>query len=117
MIPIPDGGLKVSEDGRSITLQMNDLDVADQPRWPEFQAAMRPAKLSFRLVMTATDERIAWDVPEKQFRFDGYKAKVQLEASVEVPSLSFAWKSEALDKSSADFAIIGKEVNGKYYSH
>jgi hypothetical protein len=116
VVPIPDGGLEVTEDGRTITLQMNDLAVADQPRWPEFQAAMRPAKLSFRLVMTATDEAIAWDVPEKQFRFDGYKAKAQLEASVEVPSLKFAWKSEALQNSNADFAIVGKEVNGKYYS-
>jgi hypothetical protein len=116
VIPVPDGGLKVSEKGGTITLQMNDLDVADQPLWPKYQAPMRPAKLSFRLVITATDEKIAWDVPEKQFRFDGCKAKVQLEASVEVPSQRFPWKSETLDKSSADFAIVGKEVNGKYYS-
>ena len=96
---------------------MNDLDVADQPLWPKFQAAMRPAKLSFRLVMTTTDEKMAWDVPEKQFRFDGFKARAQLEARVEVPSLGFSWTSESLQNSSAEFAIIGNEVNGKYYSH
>ena len=117
MVPIPEGGLKVSEDGRIIALQMNDLDVADQPLWPKFQAAMRPAKLSFRLVVSATDEKIAWDVAEKQFRFDGHKAKAQLEASVDVPSLRFSWKSKTLQKSSADFAIVGNEVNGKFYSH
>ena len=95
---------------------MKDLDVADQPLWPKFHAAMRPAKLSFRLVMKATDEKIAWDVTDKQFRFDGRKANAQLEASVEVPTLKYSWKSEALEKSTADFAILGKEENGKFYS-
>jgi hypothetical protein len=28
-----------------------------------------------RLVLTATEEKIAWDVAERQFRFDGHKAK------------------------------------------
>jgi hypothetical protein len=116
VIPIPAGALKVSEDGRSVTLQMKNVEVADQPLWPELHAAMRPAKLSFLLVLTATEEQITWDVAEKQFRFDGHKAKAQLEASVDVPTLKYSWKSEALEKSTADFAILGKEANGKFYS-
>ena len=116
MIPVPKEALTVSEDGRTVTLQMKNVEVADQPLWPELHAAMRPAKLSFRLVLTATEEKITWDVAERQFRFGGHKAKAQLEASVEVPTLKYSWKSEALEKSTADFAILGKEENGKLYS-
>ena len=116
MIPVPKEALTVSEDGRTVTLQMKEIEVADQPLWPELHAAMRPAKLSFRLVLTATEEKIAWDIAERQFRFDGHKAKAQLEASIELPSLNYSWKSEALERSTADFAILGKEANGKFYS-
>ena len=116
MVPIPKDALKVSEDGRTVTLQMKDVEVADQPLWPKFQAAMRPAKLSFRLVLTATKEKISWDVAQREFRFDGHKAKAQLEASVTLPSLKYTWKSQELEKSTADFAILGQEANGKFYS-
>ena len=116
MVPIPEGALKVSKDRRTITLEMKDLEVADQPLWPDFHAAMRPAKLSFRLKLAATEEKITWNVAENQFRFDGHKAKAQLEASIEVPALKYSWKSEALEKSTAEFAILGKEANGKFYS-
>ena len=34
---------------------------------------------------------------------------------VEVPSIGFSWKSDPLEKSQADIAIIGEEVNGRYY--
>jgi hypothetical protein len=115
VVPVPKEALKVSEDGRTLMLQMKNVEVADQPLWPAFHAAMQPAILSFRLVLTATEEKIAWDVAERQFRFDGYKAKAQLEASVEVPFLKYSWKSEGLEKSKADFAILGKEANGKFY--
>ena len=116
MIPVPKEALTVSEDGRTVTLQMKNVEVADQPLWPELHAAMRPAKLSFQLVLTATEEKITWDVADRQFRFGGHKAKAQLEASVEVPTLKYSWKSEALEKSTADFAILGEEANGKFYS-
>jgi len=38
-----------------------------------------------------------------------------LEAQVEVPSIGFSWKSDPLNTSKADVAIIGEEVNGRYY--
>ena len=116
MVPVPKEALQVRDDGRTVTLQMKNIEVADQPLWPAFHAAMHPAILSFRLVLTATEEKITWDVADKQFRFDGHKAKAQLEASVEVPALKYSWKSEALEKSTADFAILGNEANGKFYS-
>jgi len=53
--------------------------------------------------------------PGKQFRFRGWKARCQLEARVEVPSIGFTWKSDAIETSRADFALIGEEANGKHY--
>ena len=43
------------------------------------------------------------------------KAECQLEAQVEVPSIGFSWKSDPLSTSKCDFAIVGEEVNGRYY--
>lgn len=72
--------------------------------------------MSFRVVWKATDEKVFIDDKEKHFRFDGYRATAQAEAAVEVPSLNFSWKSGPITTSSAAFAIIGNEVNGKYYN-
>jgi len=69
-----------------------------------------------RIVWKATDEKISYNDPQKQFRVEGFKATAQLEASVEVPSIGFSWKSDPLETSTANFAIIGDEVNGKYYT-
>jgi hypothetical protein len=38
-----------------------------------------------------------------------------MEVEVEVSSMGFSWKSDALNTSKCDFAIIGEEVNGRYY--
>jgi hypothetical protein len=71
--------------------------------------------MSFRVVWKATDQKVLIDDKEKHFRFDGYRAIAQAEAEVVVPSLNFSWKSDPIGTSSAAFAIIGNEVNGKYY--
>ena len=44
------------------------------------------------------------------------EATAQLEASVEVPSLNFRWKSDSLEMSSAAFGVIGQEANGRYFT-
>jgi hypothetical protein len=49
------------------------------------------------------------------YRFTGFKASAQLEAVVRVPSIGFEFKTDALETSKAAFAVIGEEVNGKYY--
>ena len=72
--------------------------------------------MDLRIVWKATDEKISYNDPQKQFRVEGFKATAQLEASVEVPSIGFSWKSDPLETSTANFAIIGDEVNGKYYT-
>jgi hypothetical protein len=33
-----------------------------------------------------------------------------------VPSIDFVFKTDPLENSTCDFAVMGEEVNGKYYS-
>ncbi len=95
---------------------MKGIEIIDQPKWPQFRAETMTARMDLRIVWRATGEQISYDDPQKQFRVDGFKATSQLEASVEVPSLGFSWKSDPLETSKCNFAIIGNEVNGKYYA-
>ncbi len=116
MVPIPEGALTVSPDGKSATLEMSNLPVRDEPKFPALDAESTAATLSFKMVVKATDEKFSYDDPQKQFRVDGYHAIAQMEAEVNVPSIGFSWKSDPLATSSAKFAIIGDEVNGRYYN-
>ncbi len=116
VVPVPEGGLIISPDGQTVTLEMKNIAVVDQPRWPALDAVGMPAVMSFKMIWEATDEKIIYDDPQKQFRVEGYRATSQLEAQVKVPSIGFSWKSDPLSESHANFAIIGNEVNGRYYS-
>jgi hypothetical protein len=51
----------------------------------------------------------------RQYRFEGFKAVAELEAEVRVPSIDFTFKTDRLETSRADFAVMGTEVNGRYY--
>ena len=95
---------------------MENVAVVDQPKWPALDAVGVPATMSFRMTWKATNEKILYDDPQKQFRVDGYRATAQLEAQVTVPSIDFSWKSDPLSASHSNFAIIGNEVNGRYYA-
>jgi hypothetical protein len=56
------------------------------------------------------------DVRVIGFRVTGFLATCRMEARVAVPSSDFSWKSDPIDKCPpAAFAVIGDEVNGKYY--
>jgi hypothetical protein len=112
---VPQEGLTVSPDGREASLEMKRIAVTDQPKWPAYDAPFTPAVMSFRVVWKATEDKIAIDDKERQFRFIGFRAVAQAEASVEVPSLNFSWKSDPIDTSHAAFAVIGNEENGRYY--
>jgi len=114
--PVPDGGLVVSADGHTATLEMKNVSIIDQPTWPSMSAETHPAFLDFKLVWKAGTDPVKYEDPGQQYRFNGFKASAQLEASVRVPSLNFSWKSDPLETSKADFAVIGEEVNGRYYS-
>ena len=94
---------------------MMDVPIIDQPHWPAMDAESTPAFLDFKLVFTATDEPVRYENAKQQYRFEGFKAGAQLEATVRVPSIDFTFKTDPLETSKCDFAVMGAEVNGRYY--
>jgi len=113
--PVPSAGLTFSADGKVATLQMTNVPIINQPRWPAMDAESTPAFLGFKLIFRTGDEAVLYEDPMRQYRFRGFKAVAQLEAEVRVPSIDFTFKTDPLETSKADFAVIGTEVNGKYY--
>jgi hypothetical protein len=113
--PVPSTGLTFSADGKAATLQMTNVPIIDQPRWPAMDAETTPAFLDFKLVFRSTEEPVKYEDTTRQYRFEGYKASAQLEATVHVPSIEFTFKTDPLEASKCDFAVMGTEVNGKYY--
>jgi hypothetical protein len=67
------------------------------------------------VVFKSTDEPVKYEDPTRQYRFEGFKAAAQLEATISVPSIDFTFKTAPLESSKCDFAVMGDEVNGKYY--
>jgi hypothetical protein len=112
---VPTNGLAFSADGKTATLQMTNVPIIDQPRWPAMDAETSPALMDLKLVFKSTDEPVKYEDPIHQYRFEGFKAGAQLEATIRVPSLDFSFKTDPLDTSKSDFAVMGTEVNGKYY--
>ncbi len=94
---------------------MQNVAVVDQPRWPALDSIATPARITFKMVWKSTGEAIKIEDASKHFRFTGTRASCQLEAQVEVPSIGFSWKSDPLNTSQSAFAIVGDEVNGRYY--
>jgi hypothetical protein len=94
---------------------MRNVPVVDQPRWPALDSIATPARMTFKMVWETTGEPVKYDDPSKHFRFIGTRASCHLEAEVEVPSVGFSWKSDPLNTSKCAFAIMGEEVNGRYY--
>jgi hypothetical protein len=113
--PVPSTGITFTADGKTATLQMADLPIIDQPRWPAMDAETNPAFLDFKVVFTATDEPVNYESAMQQYRFEGFKASAQLEATIRVPSIDFTFKTDPLETSKCDFAVVGTEVNGRYY--
>lgn len=104
-----------SADGKTATLQMANAAIIDQPRWPAMDAETTPAFMDFKLVFKAGNEPVKYEDPARQYRFEGFKASSQLEATFRVPLIDFAFKTDPLEQSSCDFAVMGEEVNGRYY--
>ena len=115
MVPVPERALSISPDGNIFTLEMQNVAVVDQPRWPAIDSIATPARMTFKMVWKSTGEPAKYEDASKHFRFTGTRATCQIEAEVEVPSIDFSWKSDPLNTSKCDFAIIGEEVNGRYY--
>jgi len=49
-VAVPTGGLNISPDGKAITLEMKNVPVIDQPRWPALDAIVTPARMAFKMV-------------------------------------------------------------------
>jgi hypothetical protein len=113
--PVPSTGLTFSADGNTATLQMTSVPIIDQPLWPAMDAETTPAFMDFKLVFKRTEEPVKYEDSARQYRFEGFKAGAQLEATMRVPSIDFTFKTDPLEASSSDFAVMGDEVNGKYY--
>jgi hypothetical protein len=94
---------------------MKGLPIIDQPRWPAMDAETIPAFLDFKLVFKSMADPVKYEDPTRQYRFEGFKATAQLEAAISVPSIDFTFKTDPLETSKCDFAVMGNEVNGKYY--
>jgi hypothetical protein len=94
---------------------MRDVAVVDQPRWPALDSVATPARMTFKIIWKSTGQTVRYEDASRHFRFSGTAATCQLEAQVEVPSAGFSWKSDPLESSKCDFAIIGDETNGRYY--
>lgn len=116
MVPVPAAGLTINADRKTVILEMRDVPVVDQPRWPAIDSIATPARMTFKMVWKSTGEPVQYESLAEQFRFVGTHAECHLEAAVSVPSMGFEWKSDPIDTSTASFAIIGEEVNGRYYS-
>ena len=112
---MPDRALTISPDANTFTLEMSDISVVDQPRWPALDSVATAARMTFKMVWKSTREPVKYEDPSKHFRFTGTRALCQLEAQIEVPAIGFSSKSDPLNSSKCDFAIIGEEVNGRYY--
>jgi hypothetical protein len=96
-------------------LEIQNVVVVDQPRWPAVDSVATPARMTFKMVWKSTGEPVKYEDSSRHFRFTGTRASCQLEAEVEVPSVGFSWKSDPLNTSKCDVAVIGEEVNGRYY--
>jgi hypothetical protein len=104
-----------SADDRTATLEMTNAAIIDQPRWPAMDAETTPAFMDFKLVFKAGSEPIRHEDPARQYRFVGFQATAQLEAAFRVPSIDFTFRTDPLGTSSSDFAVMGEEINGRYY--
>lgn len=94
---------------------MQNVAVVDQPSWPVLDSEVTPARMTFKMIWKSAGESVNYEDGARHFRFTGTRATCQMEAEVEVPSIGFSWKSDALNTSKCAFAIMGEEVNGRYY--
>ncbi len=67
------------------------------------------------LVFKSTDEPVKYEEPTRQYRFEGFKAGRTTGATIHVPAIDFTFKTDPLESSSCNFAVMGVEVNGNYY--
>jgi hypothetical protein len=115
VVSVPQTAVRLDEDRTRLVVEMHDVPVIDQPRWPALDACATPARMSFRIVWESTGTPVRYEDASRQFLFRGTRATCRLEARVHVPAIGFSWRSDPLETSRAAFAIMGEERNGRYY--
>ncbi|GAC1543994.1 MAG: hypothetical protein NVS3B16_11250 [Vulcanimicrobiaceae bacterium] len=115
-VRIPDQSATFAADGSSASVEVRDLAIVDQPRFPERAPTVRGTLAYMRVTWKSKPAARRFGDPGKQFVFDGHDAESQMEFDVRIPGINYVWKSDPLDRSHAKFAIVGKESNGRYHS-
>jgi hypothetical protein len=100
-------------------MRAEELDEGRQYRISRVDDARAKAAKSgiedeHKLLNEPADEPKKYEDPTRQYRFEGFKASAQLEAKIRVPSIDFAFKTDPIEASKCDFAVMGDEVNGRY---
>jgi hypothetical protein len=80
VVPVPTGALKWDNGGKLVTIEMHDVPVIDQPKWPAHGARATLARMSFKMIFTATDRAVNYDDKAKRFRVTGFLATCRMEA-------------------------------------
>lgn len=114
-IPAPADSCTIDADGRAATIDVQKVFVVDQPAFPDRVPTTPGTLLTMRVTWKATAERVRLNDPHKQFAVDAHRAEAHVAFSVEVPGVGFTWRSDPIETSSASFAIVGHEMNGRYY--
>jgi len=99
VVPVPESNLTFASDGNSATIEIKNVEVIEQPKWPALDAIATPARMSFKMVWKSTGEAVKYEDGSKHFRFTGTRATCQMEAQVDVPSNGFTWKSDPIETS------------------
>jgi len=61
VVPVPTGALKWDNGGKLVTIEMHDVPVIDQPKWPAHGARATLARMSFKMIFAATDKAVNYD--------------------------------------------------------
>lgn len=104
-----------SADGRKATLDMNNLECIDEPKWPNKQGPASPATISYHLEWTANGAQYPFSSAAKNFSVLAYPAQVRASFKVTVPSADFSWTSDPMETSTSTDGLVGSEVNGTFY--
>jgi len=79
VVPVPERGLTISPDGKTFTLEMQNVPVVDQPRWSALNSIATPAQMTFKMVQKSTGDPVKYEDASKYLRFSGTRASCQLE--------------------------------------
>jgi len=106
--------LTVNPDGRSATLEFNDLPLIDEPTYPK-PGPVYQATMSARIVWTGLGPDQTIENSTKHYALQAAAGQARGEFKVAVPEQNFTWASDPLESSMSTDVLIGREVNGRFY--